>query len=50
MCDFWWRKWHWDRFFSEFFGFSLVSFHHCSIFNHVSSGGWAMDPLGAAVP
>jgi hypothetical protein len=19
----WWEKWHWDRFFSEFFGFLL---------------------------
>jgi hypothetical protein len=25
-------KWHWSRFFPEFFGFPLsVSFHHCSI-------------------
>jgi hypothetical protein len=28
----WWRKWHWDRFFPEYVGFSLsVSFHRCSI-------------------
>jgi hypothetical protein len=26
--DLWWKKWHWDRFFSEFFGFTLsISFH-----------------------
>jgi hypothetical protein len=24
-------KWHWDRFFSEYFGFPLsISFHRCS--------------------
>ena len=27
-----WTKWHWDRFFPEYFGFTLsVSFHRCSI-------------------
>jgi hypothetical protein len=32
MWDLWWTKWHWDRFFPEFFGFPLsVSFHRCSI-------------------
>jgi hypothetical protein len=32
MWDLWWRKWHWDRFFPEYFGFPLsVSFHRCSI-------------------
>jgi hypothetical protein len=32
MWDFWWTKWHWDRFFPEYFGFPLsVSFHRCSI-------------------
>jgi hypothetical protein len=26
--DLWWTKWHWDRFFSEFFDFPLsISFH-----------------------
>jgi hypothetical protein len=26
--DLWWTKWHWDRFFSEFFGFpQSISFH-----------------------
>jgi hypothetical protein len=32
MWDLWWTKWHWDRFFYEFFGFPLsISFHWCSI-------------------
>jgi hypothetical protein len=49
--DLWWTKLRWDRFFSESFGFPLsVSFHRCSIFTRVSSGGWKMGPLAAAVP
>jgi hypothetical protein len=32
MRDLWWTKWHWDRFFPEYFGFSLsVSFHRCYV-------------------
>jgi hypothetical protein len=32
MWDLWWTKWHWDRFFAEYFSFPLsVSFHRCSI-------------------
>jgi hypothetical protein len=32
MWDLWWTKWHWDKFFSEYFGFSVsISFHRCSI-------------------
>jgi hypothetical protein len=32
MWDLWWTKWHWDRFFPEYFGFFLsISFHQCSI-------------------
>jgi hypothetical protein len=32
MWDLWWTKWHWDRFFSEYFGFPLsISFHRCPI-------------------
>jgi hypothetical protein len=27
MWDLWWTKWHWDRFFSEFFGFPLSIYH-----------------------
>jgi hypothetical protein len=25
MWDLWWTKWHWDRFFSEYFGFQFHS-------------------------
>jgi hypothetical protein len=32
MWDLWWRKWHWDRFYPEYFGFTLsVLFHWCFI-------------------
>jgi hypothetical protein len=32
MWDLWWTKWHWDRFFSEYFAFLLsISLHRCSI-------------------
>jgi hypothetical protein len=32
MWDLWWTKWHWDRFFPEYFGVPLsVSFHWCSV-------------------
>jgi hypothetical protein len=32
MWDLWWTKWHWDRFFSEYFGFPLsISFHRCCV-------------------
>jgi hypothetical protein len=35
MWDFWQTKWHWDRFFSKFFGFFLsVLFHWHSILLH----------------
>jgi hypothetical protein len=51
MWDLWWTKWHWDRFYSESFGFPLsVSFHRCSIFIRISSGGWTNGPLETAVP
>jgi hypothetical protein len=51
MWGLWWTKWHWDTFFSEFFGFTLSgSFYRCSIFTHVSSEGWTKGPLEAAVP
>jgi hypothetical protein len=51
MWDLWWTKWYWERFLSEFFGFPLtVAFHYYSIFTHVSSGGWTMGPLMAAIP
>jgi hypothetical protein len=32
MWDLWWTKWHWDRFFPEYFGVPLpISFNYCSI-------------------
>jgi hypothetical protein len=32
MWDLWWTKWHWDRVFSEFFGFAVsMSFHRSFI-------------------
>jgi hypothetical protein len=32
MWNLWWTKWHWDRFFPEYFGFSpSISFHRFSI-------------------
>ena len=32
MSDLWWKKWHWDKFIPEYFGFPLsISFHRCSI-------------------
>jgi hypothetical protein len=32
MWDLWWTKWHWNRFFPEYFSFTQsVSFHLCSI-------------------
>jgi len=34
--DLWWRKWHWDRFFSEYFEFSLaISLFHTHLHLHV---------------
>jgi hypothetical protein len=30
MWDLWWTKWHWDSYFSEFFGFPL-SIHHSTV-------------------
>jgi hypothetical protein len=48
MWDLWWTKWHWDRFFSESFGFLLsVAFHWCPMFILISSWGWTMDPSEA---
>jgi hypothetical protein len=29
--DLWWTKWHWDRFFSESFGFSPVNIYHSTV-------------------
>jgi hypothetical protein len=36
MWDFWWTKWHWDRFFFKFFDFPLsVSFHQGSLYSYI---------------
>jgi hypothetical protein len=48
MWDLWWTKWHWDRFFSEFFG-STRQYHYTAVLHtHISSGGWTC-PLVEAV-
>jgi hypothetical protein len=32
MWNLWWTKWHWDRFFPEYFGFPLsISIHRCPL-------------------
>jgi hypothetical protein len=46
MCDLWWTKRHWDRFFSKFIGFPLsVSFHLGPPYSYVV---WGMNtrPVG----
>jgi hypothetical protein len=49
MWDLWWKKWHWDRIFSESFGFPLsVSFHRGCPYR-ISSRGLTIVPLVAAV-
>jgi hypothetical protein len=46
----WWTKWRRDRFRSEFVGFLLsISFHRGSSLSFISSGGWTIGPLLAAV-
>ena len=53
MWDLWWTKWHWDRFFPEYFGFPLsVSFHRCSItsFSSSSSQGCTISLKTAVRP
>jgi hypothetical protein len=47
MWDSWWTKWHWTNFSPSP---SVFPCHRCSIFTHVSYGGWTMGPLAAAVP
>jgi hypothetical protein len=49
MWDLWWTKWHWDTFLSEFFG-SFCQYHSTIFLHtHVSSRGWTICPLVAAV-
>jgi hypothetical protein len=48
MWDLWSTKWHWDRFFSESFGFILSeSVKRYSVFTHISFEGWTKGPLEA---
>jgi hypothetical protein len=40
MWNLWWTKWHWNRFFSEVFGFPLlISFHCGSTYSYIT---WSM--------
>jgi hypothetical protein len=40
MWDLWWTKWHWDRIFFEFLGFSLsISFHRVCSYLYI----WEMN-------
>jgi hypothetical protein len=45
----WWTKWHWDRCFSKFFGFPWQYHSTVELHTHISSGGWKIGPLVAAV-
>jgi hypothetical protein len=56
MWDLWWTKWHWDRFFSEFFGFTLSIYHSTNalqtpiiwgmriMLTKVGIHAWVIDP------
>jgi hypothetical protein len=44
MWDLWWTKWHWVRFFSEFFGFSLSA---PSLHSRLGGVGLPLDPRAA---
>jgi hypothetical protein len=42
LWDLWWTKWHWDRFHSEFFAFSLpISFHRRSSYSYLGDEQYA---------
>jgi hypothetical protein len=49
MWDLWWEKWHWDSLFSEFFSFPHQYHSTVALSIHISSGGWKISPLVAAV-
>jgi hypothetical protein len=39
MWNLWWTKWHWDRFYSEFFSYSRsISFHCGSPYSYITCG------------
>jgi hypothetical protein len=49
--DLWWTKWHWDRFFPEYFGFPLsISFHRCSITRKRTKKGQKLTPWRRVLP
>jgi hypothetical protein len=45
----WWTEWHWDRFCSEFFGFTLSVSFHCGSLLIYHVGGWTVGPFVATV-
>ena len=49
MWDLWWTKWQRDRFFSQYFGFSLsVTFHRCpihTVHSSAASVGFVVDEV-----
>jgi hypothetical protein len=50
MWDLWWTKWHLDRFFPEYFGFSLaISFHRCSIKMERQKNKTSSSPQGCTM-
>jgi hypothetical protein len=49
MWDLWWTKWHWDCFSSAFFGFPCQYNSTVTLHTHISSGGWTINPMVAAV-
>jgi hypothetical protein len=36
MWDLWWKKWHWDKFFSEYFNFPFVRRSTTMVHTHIS--------------
>jgi hypothetical protein len=49
MWDLGWTKWHWDRIFSEFFGFPCQYHSTVASRTHISSREWTRSQLVAAV-
>jgi hypothetical protein len=44
--DVWWTKWHWDRFFSEYFCFPpSITFHNQSLLYHRRYTAWRKSHL-----
>lgn len=50
MCNLWFTMRYRSSLYYESCGYSLsMSFHRCSIFTHLSSGGWTRGPSAVAV-